>query len=100
MRWPAAFLIPSPLVSEKYCQNIIPAYHLISVYAFEVAYPNLSKSIHPEFMASLGVTGFPITNLFDGTPLFIIYCTDVPLKYPLDFVNNYSYVSYFVSPWL
>ena len=49
-----------------------------------MAFPNYSKSIHPVFDASAGVTGFPTTIFFAGIPFFIISLTEVPLKNPPD----------------
>ena len=65
-----------------------PPYHFRSVYAFWRAIPRTPESIQPVFEASLEVTGFPTIIFFGGTPLLIIYWTEVPEKYPPEFTNN------------
>jgi len=42
------------------------------------------------FNESFDVAGFPITILFEGIPLSIIYCTEVPGKFTADFKNSDS----------
>lgn len=55
--------------------------------------PKSVGDTYPVFVASPGVAGLPTTIFFNGTPLLAIYCTEVPLKTPVAFMNNYSYVS-------
>lgn len=83
------FCIPVPFISHLYSHSIIPPYHFnaLSLYALSAASPNTTKSIHPE-AALLIVTGLPTIIFRPGTPLFIIYFTDVPVKYPPEFIKS------------
>ena len=57
-----------------------PAYHPNSLWAWTPQFPRSTGFTYPVFAASPGVAGLPTTTFSDGTPLLIIYKTDVPGK--------------------
>ena len=57
-----------------------PVHQPKSLYACIAQFPRLTESTYPLFTTSCRLAGLPTTILFDGTPLFIIYYTEVPGK--------------------
>ena len=84
----AILAMANPLLSDEYCQNMIPPLHLPYWYPLATAWDKDYWSIHPVLQASIWRTGLPTIILYNGTPLSAIYFTEVPGKYPADSMKS------------